>query len=293
MGYNVEMEEEEKPEKPKTEYRISMGMSVFLIIIAGVFELIGLVPILGSFSATIFWFCVGVYFWSKGMGIFSPKKLVTIVISYVIEIIPIVQWLPALIIGIIVYLIIVRMEDKTGLSLLDPIKKGVTPPRVIRVPKNNDGLRLPNSSTGQSNPDPKSQDATQTEQIEKNNLRAVDEIGELRTNVEQWKNELQQLDPQISKYTQEKKDFRNQIAEVIKRKKQEGISDEELTKWERTYLSGSMETGTPDEIRKEKKIEYEKSEEINLLRFKANQLRDAIWRTNNQIIELETTLKKQ
>jgi hypothetical protein len=133
--------------KLKTKYRISMAMSIFLIVIAGCFELIGLIPVLGSFSATIFWFCIGLYFWSKGMGLFSPKKLVTVAISYVIEIIPLIQWLPALIIGIIVFLIIIRIEDKTGLSVLAPMKKGSTPPRVVRIPKNINGVRQPEKYT--------------------------------------------------------------------------------------------------------------------------------------------------
>lgn len=131
-------------EKKETKYRIGMGMSIFLICFAGLFDLISLIPGAGTILGPIFWIIIGIYLWTKGMGIINGKRLVTGGLSLVAEIVPVVQELPALVAGIIIVLLIIRIEDRTGLSIVKPIQKGVTPPRISRNPVNSTpGVRPP------------------------------------------------------------------------------------------------------------------------------------------------------
>lgn len=138
--------EEEK--KPKVNYRIGMFSSVVLICIAGFFDILTLIPGLGDILGIVFWTIASVYLYTKGVGMFSGKKIATSAISFVVELIPAIQALPALTAGIIAVLLIIRIEDKTGMSIVKPMKKGVTPPRYKRVPKNNEqNIRRPNNVT--------------------------------------------------------------------------------------------------------------------------------------------------
>ena len=127
--------------KPKTQYRISMAMSVILIAIAGIFDLTTAIPFIGSFMGPLFWVIAGIYFWVKGMGIVNGKRLVVSGTSFILELFPGIQIAPTLIGGIIIILLITRIEDKTGLSIVKPLKKGVTPPKVQRIPVNTTGGR--------------------------------------------------------------------------------------------------------------------------------------------------------
>lgn len=131
--------------KPKTNYRVGVVMSVVLIGLAGVFDAAGLIPFVGSFMSPIFWLVSGVYLWTKGVGLFGGKKLAVSAISFVTEIIPVVQEFPMLTAGIIGVLLVIRIEDKTGMSLVKPMKAGVTPPRLRRAPPLNSvpGVRPP------------------------------------------------------------------------------------------------------------------------------------------------------
>lgn len=132
-------------EKGKTKYRISAGMSVLLIAFAVICDLFSLIPFIGDIFGSIFWIIVGIYFWTKGMGILNGRKLAVTAISFVAEMIPVVQELPMLLAGIIAMLFIIRVEDKTGKSLIKPMSKGVTPPRLQRKPFNGEeGIRPPN-----------------------------------------------------------------------------------------------------------------------------------------------------
>ncbi len=130
-------------EKGKTKYRVSMPMSVLLMGFATVCDLLSLIPFVGDAVGPIFWIIVGIYFWTKGMGILNGRKLAVAVISFVAELIPVVQELPMLLAGIIAMLFIIRVEDKTGKSFVKPMSKGITPPKLKRNPFNNDGVRLP------------------------------------------------------------------------------------------------------------------------------------------------------
>ncbi len=128
----------------KTQYRISMGMSVVLIIFATVCDALSLIPFVGDAVSPIFWIITTIYLWIKGVKILAGSKLATTAISFVGEMIPGIQEFPILMGGIIAILFIIRAEDKTGLSLLKPMSKGITPPRLQRNPFNGKaGVRPP------------------------------------------------------------------------------------------------------------------------------------------------------
>jgi hypothetical protein len=131
------MEEQKK-------YRISTSASFLLIVTALIFDVLTLIPIVGDFLGPLFWILASVYFWKIGMGLVNGRKLAVTIISLVIELIPVAQELPAIVLGIIVIIVMTRVEDKTGISL-NPMKKpGVTPPRIPRAPVNaTPGVRPP------------------------------------------------------------------------------------------------------------------------------------------------------
>jgi hypothetical protein len=130
-----------------TNYRIGWGVSILLVVVAIIFDVLSLIPLVGSIAGPLFWVLAGVYFWYKGMGIVNGRKLAVSSISMVAEIIPAVQALPALTVGIIVMLTMMRVEDKTGISLKKPKIPGTTPPRLSRPQFNSQqGIRYPNKN---------------------------------------------------------------------------------------------------------------------------------------------------
>jgi hypothetical protein len=133
--------------KQKTKYRIGVGMSIVLIAIAVIFDAASVIPFVGTLMGPIFWVISGVYLWTKGVGFFGVKKIATTAISLVAEVVPLSQELPMLVAGIIALLVIIRVEDKTGMSIVKPMKAGITPPRLKRIPKNINGVRKPDNYT--------------------------------------------------------------------------------------------------------------------------------------------------
>ncbi len=129
-------------EKPK--YRIGILAIIVLVVLAGIFDLLTLIPFVGDFLGWFFWVLASIYFWKIGMGLINGKRLATMAISIIIELIPAVQWLPGILAGIIAIIVMTRIEDKTGISL-NPLQKkpGITAPRIQNVPLNQNGQRLP------------------------------------------------------------------------------------------------------------------------------------------------------
>ncbi len=128
------------------QYRISLGAAAILTAFGGLCDLVSLIPFVGDLVGFIFWIIAGIYLWRKGIGLFSGRKLATLLVTETIKIIPILQELPSLTVGIVLVIVMTRIEDKTGFSL-NPLKKQkVTPPRNQRSPANQTpGVRLPNN----------------------------------------------------------------------------------------------------------------------------------------------------
>jgi len=131
-------------DKQPINYRISGGMSTILILLAGLADLLTLIPFVGDVVGPLFWVLASIYFWKAGLGLVNGRRLATTVVSTVIELIPAAQAFPAILAGIIAVIVMVRIEDRTGISLTPAKKVGVTPPRNVRVPVNKTpGVRPP------------------------------------------------------------------------------------------------------------------------------------------------------
>jgi hypothetical protein len=121
-------------------------MAFVLIFLAFAADLVGMIPFVQNFTATIFWLCAGIYFYLKGMGILNGKKLAAIAISWVASMIPILQSLPIEVTaGIIAVIFITRVEDKTGVSVLKPMSQGKAVPGLHTL--NLNGRREPPQKT--------------------------------------------------------------------------------------------------------------------------------------------------
>ncbi len=133
--------------KEGTNYRIGMGVSILLVVVAIALDLFSLLPGVASVTGPVYWFLVGAYFWHKGISIVSVRKIAVGIFSSVIEAIPVIQAAPSLTIGIILVLIFVRIEDKAGISVEKLKIPGTTPPRLSRPKLNSQqGIRYPNKN---------------------------------------------------------------------------------------------------------------------------------------------------
>ncbi len=139
-------------EKTKLKYRIGAVGIVFLVALATLADLFSLIPFVGDIVGPIFWICASVYLWKIGCGLLNARRLATSLISMVAEMIPIVQELPLILAGMIAVIVMVRMEDKTGISIpgigdkksgSHLVQNGVNPPHQQQIPLNQDGVRAP------------------------------------------------------------------------------------------------------------------------------------------------------
>jgi len=125
-----------------------------ILISATVADLISLIPLAGSITVLLFWGCVSWYLYKKGYGLISGKRLATGLLMISAEWIPAVQELPATIVGTIVLIFLLRLEEKTGISATAVIsagklplnKGGIRKPNVTAPPLNNMGSRGPRSN---------------------------------------------------------------------------------------------------------------------------------------------------
>jgi len=107
-----------------------------LIFVAIVMDLLTLIPFIGGFIGAVFWIGVGVFLWSKGFGFFNFRRAAPMVISMVAEIIPAVQALPTILAGTVAIIFIIKVQEKTGLSLNT----------LSNHPLNQNGTRMPTAN---------------------------------------------------------------------------------------------------------------------------------------------------
>lgn len=125
--------------------RIGNYAIVLITALAGLADLLTLIPGVGDVLGWLSWIMFAIIFWIKGLGFFSPKKLAISIVSVVTELVPGVQALPTITAGVIAILVMTRAEDKLGISL-NPMQKkpGVTMPRNQKTPVNSiAGVRPP------------------------------------------------------------------------------------------------------------------------------------------------------
>ena len=134
------------------KHKIGNIAAAILVLTAIIADLISLIPLGGDIVGPIFWVCVSFYFWKSGLGLINSRRLATSAISLVAELIPGIQELPAILLGIVVIIAMTRFEDKTGISVTSAVggksagalnSSGVRAP-IPRTPLNRDSVRLPN-----------------------------------------------------------------------------------------------------------------------------------------------------
>jgi hypothetical protein len=125
--------------------RLGILAIVVLTALSIIADLLTLIPGAGNIVGSAFWAIAGVFFWFKGFGFVNPRRLAVGALSIIAEFIPGVQAVPTIAIGMIAIILMVRAEDKLGISL-SPLQKkpGVTLPRGQKTPLNSvAGVRPP------------------------------------------------------------------------------------------------------------------------------------------------------
>lgn len=139
-------------EEIKPKYRIGTAGIVFWVALAALADLFSLIPFVGDIVGPIFWICASIYLWKVGCGLLNARRLATSLISMVAEMIPIVQEFPLILAGMIAVIVMVRAEDKTGISVpgiggkktgSSLVQNGVNPPHQQQIPLNQGGVRAP------------------------------------------------------------------------------------------------------------------------------------------------------
>lgn len=130
----------------KINYRIKWAAIGEIFLIAGIWELLTLIPLVGTFIGWIYWAGFTYYLYKTGHGLANWRIIAPEIISTIAEFIPAVQELPTILAATAVVIVISRGEDKTGISLTSVISKkpGVTSPHSRPVPVNSQaGIRPP------------------------------------------------------------------------------------------------------------------------------------------------------
>lgn len=114
---------EEEPQTTQTN-RIDTGTGAMMIAVALLFDTmnagINLIPFLGqvlSVLISIFAYCTfAFWFMKRGVGFANPKRAITFFGSGLIEAIPVLNILPGITIGVVLTVLMVQFEDKTGIK---------------------------------------------------------------------------------------------------------------------------------------------------------------------------------
>ncbi len=102
----------------KPKYRIGISAGIFWLVLAFFFDLFSLVPFVGGVVGPFFWICFSIYLWKIGCGFLSARRLAIEVVSAVGEMIPVVQELPLILAGVLVVILMIVFEDKTGIKIM-------------------------------------------------------------------------------------------------------------------------------------------------------------------------------
>lgn len=122
--------EEEEEDKPR---RITNTTAVLMLATAVLVDLIqflltllgGAGLVLNTFVAIFAGFTFWLWFKFKGVGFINdPKRFLTLMAESIGEVIPALNNLPIFVAGVAITIILVRIEDKTGIKIPTPSPKG-------------------------------------------------------------------------------------------------------------------------------------------------------------------------
>ncbi len=122
-------------EAGKKEMRIDWITGFLMITTAVFFDLLSLIPIVNIFVDVIAALTFGLWFILKNVPLINPRRLATALIALIIEAVPAISALPAITIGVIIIILTVIVEDKTGIEIplsKKPIGKGSGKPPIIK-----------------------------------------------------------------------------------------------------------------------------------------------------------------
>jgi hypothetical protein len=299
-------QQEEKKERIKVWMAtclviVALFVDLIQVLLTSVVIGVVLSPIISIAANFLFWI------WFKLLDVSfvgNPKNFATFGGAASLEEIPGVDVLPWFTIGIILLIIFTRAEDKGGLvgKIANTAKVGMVLVgggvggklnKTASIATAKKGVKAANAGTDMmdynktANMEKTLRNKTQSERpntldlknrnarggrrsVNTQSERLDQEINNLKRNIAEWKRELQSLKLPLSKFQQDENDYRKYIADMIRVKKNQGITDGELTKLERAYLSGSGTT-----------------QEQNSMRYRAQHLDKIIWSANNKLLELE------
>jgi len=101
----------------KTQYRMGNQQIINILFVAGFVDALTLIPLVGDFMGPLFWALFSLYLFIKGYGFLNTRRLVTTLTSTIFEILPGFQAFPTIFIGSVIVILLLRVEDKTGLKL--------------------------------------------------------------------------------------------------------------------------------------------------------------------------------
>jgi len=123
-----------------------------LMFIALVVDLLTLIPLVGDIMGPLYWIALAVFLWFKGFGFLNFKRAAPMIISVVGELIPAIQALPTILAGTIALIFVLKVQEKTGLSLntltsgkVNLAKNGAGFDRLGNSTLNYNGVRQPSA----------------------------------------------------------------------------------------------------------------------------------------------------
>ncbi len=97
--------------------RISLLSATGLILTAFILDVGSLIPLVNWITAGMATIIFGIWFYLLGISFINPKLLGSALVSFIIETIPFLSWLPSLTAAVIAVIIIVKSEDRLGIKL--------------------------------------------------------------------------------------------------------------------------------------------------------------------------------
>jgi len=111
--------------KEPKNYRVSNAAAAGMMSVAVLADVIGLIPFLGWIGSILGGGAVALWLFMSGVPLIGPKRLINMLANAVGETVTAAVF-PSVIIYTAIMLIIVRIEDKTGLSATSALKKAPT-----------------------------------------------------------------------------------------------------------------------------------------------------------------------
>ncbi len=110
--------------KDKQKERITTTTAMLMVGLAIFFDILSIIPVVNWFTAIAAWLCFFIWFAVLEVRFMTIKRALPAIISFIVELVPILSIIPGLTLGIIVIIIMIKLEDKTGIKIpLSTIEK--------------------------------------------------------------------------------------------------------------------------------------------------------------------------